>query len=196
MRDKERIDYRILSNTGERIINKSTSAIDSSSTKTSVEFHSGEICINMENGEWELKTMEESLLSEEIADFMDQNPVMLKAEMSIYNELLSKVKNLRCKYRRIHKELTQFDNDYDDLYGKDYAIKMNDMKMYIKCINMEKQDLLTQENDSKQRKENVELKSIDFKIDEANRLITELEQVYGVDLKVASDNDVKRQRDE
>lgn len=111
-RSKARIDYGVLSSTGENvedIFEKSHDDFDKQSvrelstlfSKSCSEFKMKD----KKNVHLQLST-EESTISEDINDFIDENPIEISCDsIEDIDEIISKTEKIRSYYRSKHKEL-------------------------------------------------------------------------------------------
>ena len=84
-------------------------------------------------------SIEESTISDDISDFIDENQV---EDMLDASESDNKLEELRTGYRRKHKELKILSGiSYEDLYGKSVENTLMLVKEYIGGANSFKKEL-------------------------------------------------------
>lgn len=148
-----------------------------------------DICIN-ENQLF----VNESSVSDEITDFIDENPVNeVCISVNECDNILKKVEHFRSCYRKIHKEIQMVHKDYDQVYGKLFAEQMGTIKTYIKNVNFQKRSM---QLESKNHDEHHKIEVFKFQIDEVVRRIDDLCQVYITNLQDESNNSIKRRKNE
>ena len=135
-----------------------------------------------------------SSLSDEITDFIDEHPVNEACHsINDCNSILEKIEILRSNFRRRHKEIKTVVENYEENYGKEFAVKMGEIKVYIKDINSQNRYMQLK---VKKHDDHSKYKMFRFQMDEVIRMMNELQQIYEVPLKKETDKDIKRRRDE
>ena len=110
LRSHSRIDYKVLNSTGEKITKVTSDNVEELS----------ELLDNISIEDFMDKVLvEESTLSDDIVDFIDENLVEdLIGSTEELDVAILKVENLRTKYRKVHKELEQQLEDYNNTFLK------------------------------------------------------------------------------
>ena len=118
--EKQNIDYLSLHTTGKKYTQKTDSNSITELTQLLGDISISEINVNMEK----LFT-QVSILTQDILDFIDENPVDNSNEVTKY----------RTGFRTVHTEIkNQLGDEYDEKYLKDYNDVMEMVKSYIKSI--------------------------------------------------------------
>ena len=190
----KRIDYKELATTGKRVVKESTA----SENVTDIDnFNNILDNILLEDTMSEKRKelhIEGQALSIEISDFIEENYMFQFYSDDDINRKMQRIEHLRSKYRKIHIELEMIvGEEYCTTYGKQYTSSVNDIKSYIKALNTH---IATKKNDEqKSTGDKMDMKLM-FQIDEVNRLISDMEKLYDVNISNESDDNVKRRRDE
>ena len=203
LRNKASFDYKIYSETGEKV-SRSDDQFGSNPSNNTTSAESDVVSLQNLLDSWSLNDdmaekqiqIEESILSDEIGDFIDENVIADISNTDELNSKLSKMEELRSKFRRIHKEMNLNDDNYDQKYGKEYAVKMNDIKIYIKEINNKKKSLSMINDETKRKDAERKNKVMIFQMEDLNQQMEELEQVYEGDLQKEDDKRLKVRRNE
>ena len=134
MRERERLDYRRLATTGERVtISQAVSPKMSEFQELSVEF---------------------TTISSSIADFIDENPIDVELTYPDLKELLQKIENLRTNIRNVNNRIAILETQSDQFNGEfQTAIKVT--KQFILEIKAAMKVIRQQENECKKTDDNI-----------------------------------------
>ena len=154
---KKRLNYKKLWETGERTekqlkgeeeadidnigeVSKLSNLLKSISISEDLQLVSSEE--NMSQEKIDALSIEESRISDDTSDFIDENQVEDMVDASEIDSKISKLEELRTGYRRKHKELKILDGiSYEDLYGKSVEKTLMLVKEYIRGANSFKKEL-------------------------------------------------------
>ena len=193
MRIKKRIDYKKLSETGERVLVEDQNEEEAEEVaEISSLLRSISICEDLENIHQEenmekqkidsLK-VDESTISGDAADFIDENEVDESCTVEEIDVKISKVEQLRTSYRCIHNELKiLLQERYGTEYGSAYENKIQMMKCYIKNVNAVKKEMSEKRSKADIKQKASKLRSDIFMVQEVKTSMTYLEEVFGVDI--------------
>ena len=188
LRSHSRIDYKVLNSTGEKITKVTSDNVEELSElldNISIEDSMDKVLV------------EESTLSDDIVDFIDENLVEdLIGSTEELDAAILKVENLRTKYRKVHKELEQQFEDYNNTFKTIYEEKVVQIKDYIKTCKEAKRIIrtkrakeITSENESNER-------TVLFIIKEARRIILEIQSEFKKDFNNIDNDEIIRRKAE
>ena len=79
---------------------------------------------------------EQATLADDINDFIDENNLDDNiSDIEDIESCISRIEQLRSKYRRTHKDLPKLSNNYEINYGKEFLETITSIKCYIKEAN-------------------------------------------------------------
>ena len=82
---------------------------------------------------------EQATLADDISDFLDENNLNDNiSDIEDIESCISRIEQLRSKYRRTHKDLPKLSNNYEINYGKEFLETITSIKCYIKEANRRK----------------------------------------------------------
>ena len=143
--------------------------------------------------------LEESVIKDDIKDMIDENPISdIDESTEDLDSAISKIEDLRTKYRRVHKELLQsLGDEYENSYGKIYETFIDGIKGYIKSAKGAKKNIKIEEVQEKNMKSTMKDRSMMLIIENTKRSINELETEFqhNKDCKV-NDDEIIRMKDE
>ena len=174
----KRVNYKQLHETGEKVYKLS----DETSDKT----------LNMDNLIAEIET-----LSLDINDFIEENQISNDIWLidDIQN-LVDKISDLRSVFRNKHKLLKQLCTNYDEDHLKSYDDKLTQIKEFITSANDIKHKQRMKEfliNQEKQESRNTQM---NFLVEDANRLMNEIDVEIGTNLSKVTDENITRRKSE
>ena len=186
MKRTSRIDYKILSTIGERIpkILETENIDEPIYSHTMTQERINELSIN------------ESVISDLIGDFIDENELSNLNEVTEVNIRIENIKDLRTKYRYIHTELKLLVDEYDEKYEKRVLANLQTIKSFIKEANDKKKYLQMKCKEEKDFADDVKSEAIKFQAEEVARLIDDLMQIFGGDSRDESDESIKKKRNQ
>ena len=193
MRIKQGIDYKKLSETGERVPVEDQNKEEAEEVaEISRLLRSISICEdldnihqeeNMEKQKIDSLKVDESTISGDAADFIDENEVDESCTVEQIDVKISKVEQLRTSYRQVHNELKiLLQERYGTEYGSTYEDKIQMMKSYIKNANAVKKEMSEKRSKADIKQKASKLRSNIFMVQEVKTSMTYLEEVFGVDI--------------
>ena len=193
MRIKQGIDYKKLSETGERVPVEDQNKEEAEEVaEISRLLRSISICEdldnihqeeNMEKQKIDSLKVDESTISGDAADFIDENEVDESCTVEQIDVKISKVEQLRTSYRQVHNELKiLLQERYGTEYGSTYEDKIQMMKSYIKNANVVKKEMSEKRSKADIKQKASKLRSNIFMVQEVKTSMTYLEEVFGVDI--------------
>ena len=79
---------------------------------------------------------EQATSADDINDFLDENNLDDNiSDIEDIESCISRIEQLRSKYRRTHKDLPKLSNNYEINYGKEFLETITSIKCYIKEAN-------------------------------------------------------------
>ena len=82
---------------------------------------------------------EQATLADDINDFIDENNLDDNiSDIEDIESCISRIEQLRSKYRRTHKDLPKLSNNYEINYGKEFLETITSIKCYFKEANRRK----------------------------------------------------------
>lgn len=199
MRRSKRLDYKTLSDTGEKVT-KITTTTDSQNDIENLSLLVDNWKLDEDMSEEENRSLlkdhlavEESMLVMEIQDLFEGVSDLYPSN-EIYEKALSQALSLRANYRHKHGELQKhFGEDYEGKYGKSFTLQYKSNGEYIKAIKQRKKKELQVEEEKAIRFCNES--STLFLINESDRLINDLKEKFRIP-EEESDKAIKRRYDE
>ena len=138
---------------------------------------------DMEKQKIDSLKVDESTISGDAADFIDDNEVDESCTVEETDVKISKVEQLRTSYRRIHNDLKiLLQERYGTEYGSAYEDKIQMMKSYIKNANAVKKEMSEKRSKADIKQKASKLRSNIFMVQEVKTSMTYLEEVFGVDI--------------
>ena len=170
LRSVVRIDYKILHNTGEitpfNEIREIPTEVDESSDESTLSGSEGSIDNNIVEGpeiaclsaslqhcslkemdtELRIKFSLEESLNDDITDFIDENPIEELLVIEDINTCISKLEDLRSKYRNVHREIRRIQPEQytEDLKDKEAKV-MKSIKKHISSAKEIRNDIRNRE---------------------------------------------------
>ena len=135
---------------------------------------------------------EQATLADDINDFLDENNLDDNiSDIEDIESCISRIEQLRSKYRRTHKDLSKLSNNYETNYGKEFLETNGSIKCYIKEANRRKGTIqqLQKEADAEEKhnERKVEVQkqikkneACQFHINEINQLTKELNDEFKI----------------
>ena len=196
----DRIDYKKLSTTGERIIKTDYRIDDLPNLLTNLSLadmsQQDESSLG-ETQQYKKLLLEEKNIRGEILDYVDVYDVKdVCGTIEDINDVLNKVENFRLSFRRVHLELQDILSDYSDRYGNEYDTVMSSLKGYTKDVLNKKRMLRDGESTSQSKDDIAKETTIRFQLDEIGNILLDIERFLDVDLTYTSDQELRRLRQE
>ena len=195
MRRSKRLDYKKLSETGERIqkeveveedkqevveeqgeeVAELSNLLRSISISEDLQLMSREA--EMEKEKIDALAVDESTIAEDIADYIDENEVEDATSISEIEGKINKIEQLRTSYRKKHKELKlMLGSKYGEVYEEDYDRKLSSVKEYIKKANHFKKEIIEHKSKADMKLEAPKIRSKVFLFEEVE---TTIKSLYG-----------------
>ena len=136
MRNKQRIDYKKLSETGEKVPvedqnQEAEEVAELSRLLRSVSISEEDLSSqeiqenNMEKQKIDSLKINESTVAEDVDDFTDENEINQSSNLEEIDAMVNKMEQLRSSHRHLHIELkTLLQESYGDQYGSAYEYKL------------------------------------------------------------------------
>ena len=177
---KERIDYRVLNSTGQiEVLKDSVEGV--SLPQAIVE------------PEHKCLLIEYQSMSDDIMDFMDEN--QLDESTCIpqdVNAVITKVENLRSRYRTISIQLKGSMPNFDEQHGKLFQQIMGEIKVLIKSNKDVLKRIRTTEGLVKVEEQEIIKRAVNFQIQNIRHSMSELQTEINVDVSELTDTEVMR----
>ena len=206
MRNKKRIDYKKLNETGEKVpvevenqeaeeVAEISSLLRSISISEDLQnIHQED---NMEKQKIDSLKIDESTLAEDVDDFIDENEIDQSSTLEEIDVKINRMEQLRTSYRRLHNELkTLLQESYGDQYGSSYECKLQMIKSFIKNANAVKKDKSEMKSKADVKQKSSKLRSDIFLAQEVKTSMTHLKEVFGVDLDEMNDDEITSRKND
>ena len=195
MRRSRRLDYKKLSETGERIqkevqveevqqeviqeqgekVAELSNLLRSISISEDLQRMSREA--EMEKEKIDALAIDESTIADDIGDYIDKNEVEDATSISEIEGKINKIEQLRTSYRKKHKELKlMLGSKYGEVYEKDHDKKLSSVKEYIKKANHFKKEMIEHNSKADIKLEASKIRSKVFLFEEVE---TTIKSLYG-----------------
>ena len=195
MRRSRRLDYKKLSETGERIqkevqveevqqeviqeqgekVAELSNLLRSISISEDLQRMSREA--EMEKEKIDALAIDESTIADDIGDYIDKNEVEDATSISEIEGKINKVEQLRTSYRKKHKELKlMLGSRYGEVYEKYHDKKLSSVKEYIKKANHFKKEMIEHNSKADIKLEASKIRSKVFLFEEVE---TTIKSLYG-----------------
>ena len=86
--------------------------------------------------------------------------------------------------------------NYHERYEKSFTSRMESVKEYIKCANKLKRSMQVETTEETKLECEIKERTLEFQINEVFRMLMELKDTFTDDIKIKSDVEIKRMRDE
>ena len=135
---------------------------------------------------------EQATLADDINDFLDENNLDDNiSDIEDIESCISRIEQLRSKYRRTHKDLSKLSDNYEINYGKEFLETITSIKCYIKEANRRKgmirqlqkeADVEKKDNERKMevQKQIKRNEACQFQINEINQLMKQLNEEFKI----------------
>ena len=135
---------------------------------------------------------EQATSADDINDFLDENNLDDNiSDIEDIESCISRIEQLRSKYRRTHKDLPKLSNNYEINYGKEFLETITSIKCYIKEANRRKGMIQQLQKEADVEKKDNERKievqkqikkneACQFQINEINQLMKELNEEFKI----------------
>ena len=206
MRNKKRIDYKKLNETGEKVpvevenqeaeeVAEISSLLRGISISEDLQnMHQED---NMEKQKIDSLKVDESTLAEDVDDFIDENEIDQSSTLEEIDVKINRMEQLRTSYRRLHNELkTLLQESYGDQYGSSYECKLQMIKSFIKNANAVKKDKSEMKSKADVKQKSSKLRSDIFLAQEVKTSMTHLKEVFGVDLDEMNDGEITSRKND
>ena len=135
---------------------------------------------------------EQATLADDINNFLDENNLDDNiSDIEDIESCISRIEQLRSKYRRTHKDLSKLSNNYEIKYGKEFLETITSITYYIKEANRRKGMIRQLQKEADVEKKDNERKievqkqikkneACQFQINEINQLMKELNEEFKI----------------
>ena len=123
-------------------------------------------------------------MSEDITDFMDENPIDDLGDITEINEAIIRLENLRTSYRHVN---IQFLSSSDDSHMKRYLEQMDEIKRYIKAAKERRRDIKGANSEATSY---VRKKATNFSLKDLEQNLKLLESKVNVDFGQVTDHEL------
>ncbi|XP_057302687.1 uncharacterized protein LOC130636854 [Hydractinia symbiolongicarpus] len=192
--DKVRIDYKSLHATG--AINQISSEVQDTPVDGKIVVMASEDTSISKNSDPVIQlSIDESILADDIDDFVDENQSGYYGEsIEDIDSNIKQMENLRTQYRRKHRELSaNLKELYEGTYGKSYTLKIESMKSFVMMKRERRQRLRERQNlgdiESSERK-------MKFLVNEIIQLISYLQESFTSSLSTLDDKEIKKRKED
>eukprot|EP00794_Sanderia_malayensis_P011555 gene11555-12746_t len=142
-------------------------------------------------------TIEESILVDDIADFLEENEsTSYQESIEDIEDCIKRAEGFRTQYRRKHKELKMHLNElYEGTYQKAYNLTIGNLKEFIMKKKNSKRSLHVSEDLGDHEAIELRKRKMKFLLSEAERTIASLQKSFTLPL-IQDDIDIKKRKDE
>ena len=196
-RDKERIDYKILSETGNKISKEANvSTTDNQTSPRILEISNLLTNFSMTEeqkfGHMDQVSVDQLTLAADIRDVIDENPSDEIISINEIESVLMKIEQLRTQYRNTHIQLQLYmKDDYEKSHHKQYDALLSEIKTYIKELKYKKHSIKHVKISAERYEAHAKQKSLKCLIGETKRLIHELGKEFNKNISSANDDEIK-----
>ena len=136
--------------------------------------------------------VEQATLADDMNDFLDENNLNDNiSDIQDIESCISRIEQLRSKYRHTHKDLSKLSDNYEINYGKEFLETITSIKCYIKKANRRKGMIWQLQKEADVEKKDNERKievqkqikkneACQFQINEINQLVKELNEEFKI----------------
>ena len=209
MRRSKRLDYKKLSETGEKIqkeveveevqqevveeqgekVAELSNLLRSISISEDLQLMSREA--EMEKEKIDALAIDESTIADDIADYIDENEVEDATSISEIEGKINKIEQLRTSYRKKHKELKlMLGSKYGEVYEKDHDKKLSSVKEYIKKANHFKKEMIEHKSKADIKLEASKIRSKVFLFEEVETTIKSLYGKFSANIIDMNDDEI------
>ena len=215
MRRSKRLDYKKLSETGEKIqkeveveevqqevveeqgekVAELSNLLRSISISEDLQLMSREA--EMEKEKIDALAIDESTIADDIADYIDENEVEDATSISEIEGKINKIEQLRTSYRKKHKELKlMLGSKYGEVYEKDHDKKLSSVKEYIKKANHFKKEMIEHKSKADIKLEASKIRSKVFLFEEVETTIKSLYGKFSANIIDMNDDEISDRKNE
>ena len=189
----KRLDYKVYAKTGVKIYKASEVSEASASIQ---EEGQSSIIINQKMEEYTEIIMDQQVISEDIADYIEENPLEDMSAGEI-DEKITRIEQMRTSYRTKHAALKLLmEKEYENNFAKEYQARLGSIKTYI--LEAKKIKKMMNQNQVIEEKSKEESKKISgkFLIREIRKIMASLEVEFVVDLSESCDEELLKKKKE
>ena len=138
-------------------------------------------------------------LSEDIDDFIDENPVReLGNLLEDIDLVISKVEKMRSDFRTVHKELRMNygEKRYRSTFEGYYKQKLDQIKLFICEVRYKRKSIRAVEDKVRVSQHKAHERKLEFVRSEIKCLITHFSNKFDVDLANEDDKEIKKRKEE
>ena len=196
-RDNGRIDYKILSETGDKISKEANLSTTHSQTSPKI-LEITNLLTNFSMtekqkfGHMNQISVDQLTLAADIRDVIDEHPSDEIVSINEIESVLMKIEQLHTQYRNTHIQLQLYMKyDYEKSDRKQYDALLSEIKTYIKEIKYKKHSITDTKISTERNEIHAKQKSLKFLIGETKRSINELGKGFNKNISSASENEIK-----
>lgn len=180
---KPKLNFKTFSQTGEKV---STSINDLSKLMRSIKID------DMTESEISFKklSLQHNSLASDIDDFIDENALNELSSANDIERSIEKIDELRSKYRFQNLELKSISEDYDETFGKEFEMRLLNIKRFKQAANLLKSNLRVRETNNKLAFSKFNERKFSFMLTDVNRMISDVFQQIDVEQCSISDSEL------
>ena len=196
-RDKERIDYNILSETSDKISKEANLSTTENQTSQRILEISNLLTSFLMTEEQKFRHMDQIsvdqlTLAADVRDVIGEYPSDEIISINEIESVLMKIEQLRTQYRNTHIQLQLYmKDDYKKSHLKQYDALLSDIKIYIKELKYKKHSITDVKISAERNEIHAKQKSLKSLIGETKRSINELAKEFDKNTSSASDDEIK-----
>ena len=196
-RDKERIDYKIPSETSDKISKEANLSTTNNQTSPRILEISNLLTNFWMTEEQKFShmnqiTVDQLTLAADIRDVIDENPSDEIISINETESVLMKIEQLSTKYRSTHIQLQLYINDdCEKSHHKHYDTLLSEIKTYLEELKYKKHSITDVKISAERNEIHAKQKSLKFLIGKTKRSINELGKEFNKNIISASDNEIK-----
>ena len=178
-KDKVRIDYKVLSDTGDKISKEANLCTTENQTRPRI-LETSNLLTNFSMteeqkfGHMDQVSVDELTLIAVIRDAIDENPSDEIISINEIESVLMKIEQLCTQYRNMHIQLQLYmKDDYEKYHRKQYDALLSEIKAYIKELKYKKHSINDVKISAERHEIHTKQKSLKLLISETKRSIHE-----------------------
>ena len=195
-RDKERIDYKILSETSDKISKEANLSVTDNQTSPRI-LEISNFLTNFlmteeqKSGHMDQVSVHQLTLGADIRDVIHENPIDEIISINEIESVLMKMDQLR-KNRKTHIPLQLYvKDDYEKSHRKQYDALLSEIKAYIKELKCKKHAINDVKISAERNETHAKQKPLKFVIGETKRSIDELGKDFNKNISSVNDDEIK-----
>ena len=201
LRSTQRIDYRLLHETGEKsVIEEVTDLLEKTKISESPEKIIPDIATMATSATKDIKDkllLDIDTISDEIEDFISEHDII--ADLLSVEDIdrnIEEMNALRSSFRRKHKELKTLVDDYEESYLPSYNDSITQIKDYITKATEVRHKYRMKDFVKEREREANEGRQMKFIIEDTTRILTEIDYEVKTKIKQITDDELLTRKDE